>query len=234
MTIPDAGVNAAPMTNLAPPSDPLRRVLADTAGLYVRATIASIGWRIEADALIQRLRAGPPCIIAFWHESLPSMPILWREAARDPALPRGHILASRHRDGQLIARAMRRFGLETIAGSTSRGGAASLRQLLKLLAAGHPIGLTPDGPRGPRRHAAPGVAQLAAVSGVPVFCVAAMTRAAITTASWDQMRIPLPFSRGALVAMPPLILTRTEGKSGLAPIETALNAALDRATSLCR
>ena len=234
MTEPNPGANAASMPNLAQPPDPLRRALADGAGLYVRAAINATRWRIEADALIQRLRAGPPCIIAFWHECLPSMPILWREAARDPSLPRGHILASRHRDGQLIGRAMRRFGLETISGSTSRGGAASLRQLLKLLAAGHPIGLTPDGPRGPRRHAAQGVAQLAAVSGVPVFCAAAITRAAITTSSWDRMRIPLPFSNGALVAMPPIMLTRTEGKSGLAAIETALNTALDRATSLCR
>lgn len=234
MTAPDTGANAAPMIDFSERPDPVRRALADAAGLYVRATIAATRWRVEADALIQLLRAGTPCIIAFWHECLPSMPILWREAARDPTLPRGHILASRHRDGQLIGRAMRRFGIETISGSTSRGGAASLRQLLKLLAAGHPIGLTPDGPRGPRRHAAPGVAQLAAYSGAPVFCVAAITRAGVTTRGWDRMRIPLPFSQGALVAMPPLTIARHEWQTGLATIETALNIALDRATSLCR
>jgi lysophospholipid acyltransferase (LPLAT)-like uncharacterized protein len=215
-------------------SDRLRQIAADGAGLYLQSAIATTRWRIDAEFLLHALRAKPPCIVAFWHECLPSMPALWRLAARDPSLPTGQILASRHRDGQLIGRAMRRFGIETVAGSTSRGGAAGLRQLLKLLASGHPIGLTPDGPRGPRHRAAPGIAQLAARAGVPVFCAAAVTRAAITTGGWDRMRIPLPFSKGALVAMPALTIGRNDWQAAMPLIESGLNTALERAWALCR
>ncbi len=234
MTAPGTDATAARMSDSLLKSDRLRQFAADGAGLYVQGAIATTRWRIEADGLLQSLRARPPCIVAFWHECLPTMPVLWRIAKRDPQWPTGHVLASRHRDGQLIGRAMRRFGIETVAGSTSRGGAASLRQLLKLLAAGHPIGLTPDGPRGPRHRAAPGVAQLAARAGVPIFCTAAVTSAAITTGGWDRMRIPLPFSRGALVAMPPLTIGREDWQTALPLIEANMNIALERAWALCR
>ncbi len=234
MTARSTNATAALMRDSLLRSDRLRQIAADGAGLYVQSAIATTRWRIEADSLLQALRARPPCIVAFWHECLPSMPALWRFAARDPSLPSGHVLASRHRDGQLIGRTMRRFGIETVAGSTSRGGASGLRQLFKLLATGHPIGLTPDGPRGPRHRAAPGVAQLAARAGVPIFCAAAVTRAAITTHGWDRMRIPLPFSTGALVALPPLTIGRNDWQTALPLIESGLNAALERANALCR
>ncbi|GAA5266218.1 hypothetical protein ACOSOMT5_P2645 [Acidiphilium sp. MT5] len=234
MTARSTNATAEAMRDSLFHSDRLRQIAADGAGLYVQSAIATTRWRIEADSLLHALRARPPCIVAFWHECLPSMPALWRFAARDPALPIGHVLASRHRDGQLIGRAMRRFGIETVPGSTSRGGASGLRQLLKLLATGHPIGLTPDGPRGPRHRAAPGVAQLAARAGVPIFCAAAITRAAITTGGWDRMRIPLPFSRGALVALPPLTIGRDDWQTALPLIENGLNTALERAWALCR
>ena len=219
----------------SPLKSPLvRGWLGDAAGRYLAATMRTTRWTIEADALLATLRAGTPCIIAFWHECLPAMPILWHTAGRIASGPTGYVLASRHRDGQLIARTMARFGVRAIAGSTSRGGAAGLRELTRLITAGNPVGLTPDGPRGPRHRAAPGVAQLAARASVPIFCTAAVTRAAITTGGWDRMRIPLPFSKGALVALPPLTIGRDDWQTALPLIETGLNTALERAWALCR
>jgi lysophospholipid acyltransferase (LPLAT)-like uncharacterized protein len=110
----------------------------------------------------------PGAIGAFWHERLPMMPMLWLLARRLlPALGerRTHVLVSRHRDGRFIGTIVRRFRLEIVHASSSRGGATGMRVLLRALAAGDSIAITPDGPRGPRRRAAPGVAMLAALSG---------------------------------------------------------------------
>lgn len=234
MTNPAVGATAAAMRARLFQSRPVRAVLGDVAGRYLAGCMAGTRWTIEADPLLAALRAGTPCIIAFWHECLPAMPILWHHAGRTHAGPAGYVLASRHRDGQLIARTMARFGVQAIAGSSSRGGAAGLRELARLIGAGHPVGLTPDGPRGPRRQAAPGVAQLAALTGAPVFCAAAATARAITLGSWDAMRVPLPFGRGALIAGGPVRVARHDWAAGRTDIQAQLTANLARALILCR
>jgi lysophospholipid acyltransferase (LPLAT)-like uncharacterized protein len=172
---------------------------------------------------------GAPCIVAFWHEALPAMPIAWAEAKRRGRVKKAVVLASAHRDGRLIGMATGYFGIGMVAGSSSRGGAAGLRGLVSALKAGVDVGLTPDGPRGPRRVAAAGVAQLAALSGAPVLPGAAWTKWAITLGSWDRMRLPLPFGRGRLVFGRRVTVPRQGWQAALPAIEAALNAAIARA-----
>ena len=107
-----------------------------------------------------------------------------------------------HRDGRFIGAVVSRFALDVVLGSSSRGGAKGLRVLLNLLAGGDHIAITPDGPRGPRRVAAPGVAQLAALSGAPVLPCAAQTTRRWVLRTWDRMVVPKPFGRGVVVCLP--------------------------------
>ena len=79
--------------------------------------------------------------------------------------------------------------------------------LLNLLAGGDHIAITPDGPRGPRRVAAAGVAQLAALSGVPVLPCAAQTTRRWVLRTWDRMVVPQPFGRGVVVCLPTITVT---------------------------
>ena len=209
------------------------------AGRYLGAALRSTRWRTEIEPLVAAIAAGRPCIVAFWHESLPSIPALGiqTEAAlhrRGAAMPGVHVLISRHRDGQLIGRAIAGFGVGLVSGSTSRGGTEALRSLARLLRAGGLICITPDGPRGPRRKAALGVAQLAALTGALVVCVGATTSRAITLKSWDSMRLPLPLGRGGLVASAPFAIGRTEAEAALPALEAAMTASLERAIALCR
>ena len=92
--------------------------------------------------------------------------------------------------------------------------------------------LTPDGPRGPRRVCAPGVAQLAAMSGRKVLPCGAMTSNAKTLGSWDRMRLPLPFGRGVLVCGELIDVPREDWQNGVAAVTAALNATMDRAAAL--
>jgi lysophospholipid acyltransferase (LPLAT)-like uncharacterized protein len=83
--------------------------------------------------------------------------IMSRWAGRKGSVAQVRILISHSRDGRFIGTVVRWFGIEVALGSSSRGGAAAFRSLLGLLERGIHIGITPDGPRGPRRQAALGV-----------------------------------------------------------------------------
>ncbi|HWL80231.1 MAG TPA: lysophospholipid acyltransferase family protein [Roseomonas sp.] len=175
---------------------------------------------------------GAPVIIAFWHERLPMMPMLWTVAHRlFPGAKdwQPHVLVSRHRDGRFIGEVVSRFRLVMVHGSTSRGGAAGLRAMLRVLRDRSPVAITPDGPRGPRRVAAEGVAQLAAVAGVPVLPTAAAASRHRLLPSWDRMMLPLPFARAVLVCGAPVWVPREDALAALPAIEAALNAACDTA-----
>jgi lysophospholipid acyltransferase (LPLAT)-like uncharacterized protein len=202
---------------------PARRFIAWAAARYVTLVARTTRWRIEGEPHLRAFAGGGPCIVVFWHESLPSMPIFWLSAKR-LGLRRGAVvLASRHRDGQLIGRTVQNMGIGLVSGSSSRGGA---------LNDGAHVGLTPDGPRGPRRVAAPGVAQLGALGRVPVLPCAAHTGWAIQLKTWDAMRLPLPFGRGALVVGDLIEVARQDWAAMLPKIEAALNAVTVRAGEL--
>ncbi len=213
----------------------VQAALAGLVGRYLAFALRTTRWTVEGEAYLAPHAAGHPAVAALWHECLPLMPALWLRIRRPGA--RVHALASRHNDGRLIGEVMRRFGVEVVHGSSARdgrskGGTASVLQLLDVLAQGSHVVLTPDGPRGPARHAAPGVAQLAALSGVPVLPCAARTTRARRLPTWDGMLLPLPFGRGILVVGAPIQVPREAWEATLPAIEAALTAAADRAEAL--
>ncbi len=217
----------------------LQGLSAGVIGLYLDLALRSGSWRIEADAATWNLltgRTGATAIVVFWHEYLPAVPILWWRARREnPALSL-HALISRHRDGRMIARVMRRWRIGSVEGSSARpgkidkGGATALRSLVRLLRERRVVALTPDGPRGPRRVMQPGAAQLAALSGVPVVPIAIRVRPERRLRSWDRMLLPLPFSRGAILCGAPIGVGRHEAAAGLLRITRVLQA-LDQTES---
>jgi len=126
------------------------------------------------------------------------MPYCWR---RDRKI---HMLISQHRDGQFIARTVSHFGIDTVAGSSSKGGSAALRSMLRSLKGGEWVGITPDGPRGPRMRASDGVVQVARMSGVPVIACGFSAKRRKLLGSWDRFTVALPFSRGIFVWAEPV------------------------------
>lgn len=213
----------------------VQAVLAGLLGRYLAFALATTRWTLVGEEFLALAIGGPPYIVAFWHERLPLMPMLWLMYRRRPrALPRRvHVLVSRHRDGRFIGDVIARFRMNVILGSSSRGGAASLREMVRLLDDGDLVAVTPDGPRGPRRRAAPGVAHLAALSGAPVLACAAQTSRRRVLRSWDRMVLPHPFGRAVMVCRPPISVGREGWRDALPAIEAALTAAADEADRLC-
>ena len=209
--------------------------LARLVGYYLWAALRTTRWAIEGKEYLLPHVAGEPAIVAFWHEQVALTPIVPVLSRRLPGAAPSQIyaLVSRHRDGQLIGKVLELFGVRLVYGSSSRGGTWALRNLARMLREGGHIVLTPDGPRGPRRQAAPGVAQLAAMSGAPVLPCAAQTTRRKILPTWDRMIFPLPFGRGVIVCLPPIRVARNDLEAGLRAIGLALDEAADRADRLC-
>ena len=80
-------------------------------------------------------------------------------------------------------------------GSSSRGGPAALRGLVRRLTGGTTVSVLVDGPRGPARVAKTGIVALADRTGTPIQPVAFSARPSIRLKSWDRSLVPLPFAR---------------------------------------
>jgi lysophospholipid acyltransferase (LPLAT)-like uncharacterized protein len=204
-------------------------------GAYLWVILRTNRWTFEGAENFAPHAAGASAVFSFWHEYIPSMPALAMLARRLPHYRSKpiHALVSQHRDGRLVGVIMRSFGIEPVLGSSSRGGAEGLRQLLRMLKNGAMIGIAPDGPRGPRRVAAFGVAQLAAIAGVPILPCAARTSLRIGINTWDRMGIPLPFGRGVVVCGAAIIVPRDSWRGALPEITSAMNQVSERADLLC-
>ena len=161
------------------------------AANYIRLVYFSSRWRIEGREPAEKMiRNGKPFIAAFWHGRLLMAPTGWRRTA--PLA----VMISRHNDGEMIARTVHHFGVNTVRGSTTRGGAKALREMLDIVKSGTNVAITPDGPRGPRMRAQAGIVLLARLSGAPIVPVTYAVSRRKLASSWDRFVIALPFSRG--------------------------------------
>ncbi len=203
------------------------------AGL-VRALAATGRWRIEADSQTRGiLERGEPAIGAFWHSRLILVPRLWRRlqdmAGGDRPV---YAMVSMHGDGQLIASALDRLGIPPIRGSTGKSGAKVLRIARAEIARGACMAIAVDGPRGPAGEVQPGATFLARQTGAPVIPLTGSVRPHWRARSWDRLLVPLPFSRGVLIAGAPMRVPKDSDAAGLERFRRQLTGELDRLTAL--
>lgn len=116
-------------------------------------------------------------------------------------------LISLSRDGQIQDRIFRKFGYQTIRGSTGRGGIKATLQLARKVAEGGVLAFTPDGPRGPSHVVQPGTVFLAQRSGRPVLPLGISARPRLLLSSWDRYMIPYPFAKVTFVIGDPIFLS---------------------------
>jgi lysophospholipid acyltransferase (LPLAT)-like uncharacterized protein len=191
-------------------SDRLRRVLCYSIHLYIRFVYRTNRWVVEGAEHAHRLRAeGRPFILAFWHGRLQMIPMTWQRLA--PI----HMLISAHRDGRIIADAVAHFGVQSVAGSSNRGGSAALRTMVKALAAGDCVGITPDGPAGPAMVASAGIVNVARLARVPIIPVTFATSRRRVLRTWDRMHVALPFGRGAFIWGEPIDIETELDEAGV-------------------
>lgn len=198
-----------------------RRVTALLGPVLVRCLAWT--WRIEVVAPERwtvLLASRRPYVLLSWHESL--LPVLWHHRRRGIAA-----LVSEARDGQYLARLAMLLGYRLIPGSSTRGGVKALKGAIRALEDGVPVGLTPDGPRGPRRVVKAGVVAAAGRGNVLILPVHAEARPAWRARSWDRFLVPPPFARVRLAYGEPFTVewNRDGRQAGIARVTRELEAA---------
>jgi lysophospholipid acyltransferase (LPLAT)-like uncharacterized protein len=188
----------------------LRRLACWAIHWYIRFVYATNRWSVEGAERPRRLsREGRTFIVAFWHGRLLMMPLAWHQLAPF------HMLISAHPDGRIIAGAMTYFGIETIAGSTRRGGSAAFRTMLKRLKDGGCVGITPDGPHGPAMNASLGIVNIARRARVPILPLTYATSRRRVLATWDRFHFALPFGRGVYLWGEPIEIAADLDEAGV-------------------
>lgn len=130
--------------------------------LFIRALYGSLRVR---HVRVEYLDRTPQYILTFWHSHLL---LMLHARYRRPI----SALISQSKDGEYIARVFDWYGVEAVRGSSTRGGSAALRELLRVARAGKNLAFTPDGPKGPARIAKDGVVYAAKASGLSIAPVA--------------------------------------------------------------
>jgi lysophospholipid acyltransferase (LPLAT)-like uncharacterized protein len=135
--------------------------------------------------------SGIPAIWVFWHGRLLMMPMASYGGKKLS------FLVSPHRDGQVVGKALKRFGFHAILGSTNRRGFSGFKQMVN--ARESDIAIVPDGPRGPRRRVQIGVIELAKLTGKAILPLSFSASKRKILNTWDQFLLPYPFSKGVFV-----------------------------------
>jgi lysophospholipid acyltransferase (LPLAT)-like uncharacterized protein len=166
-------------------------VLREWAAHFGPATVRALArtWRLHVVGVDQARTAaerGRTYVLLCWHDAL--LPVMWHHRRRGITA-----VVSEARDGQYLAQFAESLGYGLIRGSSTRGGRRALRGAIRALECGVPVGITPDGPRGPRRVAKAGVVA-AAVGRAVVVPVHAEARPGWRAKSWDRFLVPAPFA----------------------------------------
>ena len=201
------------------------RLIGHFVVFVVRTAGWTMGWKIDDPEKILDREAGIGTIWLLWHNRIFALPLIYKQLA--PKL-RGVVLTSASRDGDYLAAIANALGVCSERGSSSKRGSRALLALTSWVAEGFVVGITPDGPRGPRYRLAPGPVKLSQ-----------MTQAEIVTfqidyssywqlrQSWDHFRIPKPFSTISLTVTPTAPISRElsdeEFEETRMHIETLLN-----------
>lgn len=185
-------------------SGPVQGALAGLLWFYLALVRHTVRWkRIDEHLMADHIGADQAAIGCFWHEYVPHS-LVGMKTVRGR---KTKVMISLSPDGEFVARAMATHGLPSIRGSSgkksdpakSKGGLAAFREAMQFLRDRGVLAIAPDGPRGPPRAFALGVVQMAKRSQTAVFFMGLAATPQKRLRTWDRLRLPAPFGRGAVV-----------------------------------
>jgi lysophospholipid acyltransferase (LPLAT)-like uncharacterized protein len=202
------------------------RVIDIVCYLGIRLIGATVRFEVEGWENYEKVEVGGRRpILSFWHARIFLSTLFFRN--------RGIVvITSKSKDGEYIARFIQRFGFGAIRGSSSRGAARALIEMKRVMAEGRAIGITVDGPRGPRREAKPGAVYLAKLTGNPILPFQVEPESCWILNTWDRMQIPKPFSKALITIAEPIYVSgeadEDEVERKVAELQSSLDALVPR------
>lgn len=138
-----------------------------------------------------------PCIFIFWHNRQIFMPFFWKKIKKwHNSKAKFTMLISKHQDGRIAAKVVKKLGVHSVAGSSSKGATSAALALSNAIKNGSHIGITPDGPKGPIYKMKKGPVKIHQITGAPVHTLSVNPTSFWSfEKSWDKMMLPKPFSK---------------------------------------
>ena len=161
---------------------------------YIKFVSFTNSWSFINKKYVENLwKKNEAFILCFWHGRLLMMPLSWNKEKKI------NVLISAHSDGQLLSKTVKHFNIETITGSSSQGGSEAIRNIIKSLKSGISIGMTPDGPRGPRMKVNSAIIKIASLTGHKIVPLSYSVKKKFFLNSWDKFLVALPFGKGCFI-----------------------------------
>jgi lysophospholipid acyltransferase (LPLAT)-like uncharacterized protein len=184
----------------------------------MRLVGCTLRWRVEGEGNLNSIHeAGKQVIYTFWHGRIFMGTYFFRNRSIV-------VMTSRNKDGEYIARVIRRFGYGAARGSSSRGAKGALVEMIRELRRGKDVAFTIDGPR---YIAKPGAVWIAAKTGAAIFPFHMTPERSWVLRSWDQFHFPKPFSRVLVLMGAPIYATQEADEAELAAAQDALQRSLE-------
>jgi len=186
------------MNELIYKNSPAHSILSFLAWLYVQVVAVTSRINIKGNNNLPGA-----AIYSLWHRQEVLMIYLHRDRNLCGMI-------SKSKDGEYMARIIKRFGYSFVRGSTTSGGIMALRGLIKAARSGYSIAMTPDGPHGPVFKVQPGTVYLAQKAGIPIVPAACAYARKKVLRSWDRYQFPLPFNHIEAVYGEPFFVSETD------------------------
>ncbi|MBO4520839.1 MAG: lysophospholipid acyltransferase family protein [Alphaproteobacteria bacterium] len=189
----------------------IQTILGKLICLYVRLVYKTSRWTIEG-LRDEYIKGDLSYLIAFWHgRSISDIFFKMHESVEKKV----SVLISLHRDGRIMASAMDGVGIETIDGSSKRGGAVAALDIIKTLKQkANVVAIAPDG-RKPGYKMTDGLISLAKKSQKPIVLSAFSVKRGILLKTWDRFLVPFLFNKGIVMLSEPIYIPADLDQKGI-------------------
>ena len=186
----------------------LHKILQRVLWLFIRTLISTYKLEIQGKENYDKAVAMNPdksLIFTLWHEDVVSGMV--NHAWTKPFA----VLSSKSKDGDYAAYISKKMGFTPVRGSSrkknkDKGGSEAIQLFVTNLKAGNSIGLTVDGPKGPRQVCKIGAALVAQKTGAPILPMIGKSSSHWVFNSWDQFKLPKPFAKLTVVYAEPIMV----------------------------
>ncbi len=180
--------------------------------VLIRGLSATMKVRLEGEGpVIAMDQAGRPFLLAFFHGR--QFLLVSKLSGRPAVIP-----ASISFLGEIQSGILEGFGYKIVRGSSSRGGARVLGEMIRNVRRGTVGAFAVDGPRGPGRVVKPGIIFAARKLGIPIIPVTTSAHPSrIFGSAWDRYMLPMPFCRGLILFGTPWY---SSGEPGAAAVDS--------------
>jgi lysophospholipid acyltransferase (LPLAT)-like uncharacterized protein len=192
--------------------------------LYYILTILCKSLKIvrQNDEVIETLnKNNQNYVLAFWHGTM-LLPWYLHGSKNFAAL------TSKSKDGDLLAKILKKWKYKVIRGSSSTGGDVALGIMVDYAKNKYSVAITPDGPRGPRHNFKAGAVVTAKKTGIPLILAGVGFKRKKFLSNWDKFEIPYFFTTAKIVYSDPFYVNRKLTFEETSAVISSCNAELNK------